>query len=95
MVLLIRAISVFANLFTTALLVRALMSWVVGAFRGSGPVRRIYDILCAFTEPIVGPVRNFMHSHFNTGMFDFSIFVTMILVELVSNVLIRVLLMIA
>ena len=90
--ILIRAIIYFGDLMSTALLVRALLSWFVRS--GSNNLLiRIYGILHFITEPIVAPCRNFMAKHFNTGMFDFSIFVAMILIELVTRVLVRLLIL--
>jgi len=92
MVTVVRAILICANIFSYALIARAIGSWFIGAFRNT-PLAKVYDFLCAFTEPVVSPVRNFMYSHVNTGMFDFSILVTMILVELVARVAVRLLIM--
>ena len=92
MITLIRIIALFGEVLSTALLIRAIMSWVVGFFRND-LVRKVYGVLETVTEPIVMPCRNLMNRYFNTGMFDFSIFVAMILVSLVTRILIRVLLM--
>ena len=92
MILLVQAIAWFGNLITTALFIRAIMSWFVRGYSG-GTLAKFYDLLVRFTEPIVSPCRDFMSKHFNTGMFDFSIFVAMILVELVTRILIRILLL--
>ena len=92
MSLLLTAIIRFGDIISTALLVRALMSWIV-PISGAGLVRNIYDVLVRLTEPIVSPCRSFLNKYFNTGMVDFSVFVAMILVELVTRVLVRVLIL--
>ena len=83
-----------ADIFSTALLVRALGSWFIGPLRHT-VFGKIYELLCAFTEPLVSPVRKFMSTHLNTGMFDFSILVTMVLVEFVARVAVRMLMVLA
>ena len=93
MLVLVRTIIWFSQILTTALFIRAILSWLARGM--GGVVYNVYIFLCKLTDPIVELVRNFMHSHFNTGMFDFSIFVAMILIEVVSTVLVRILLMFA
>ena len=92
MLTLARTILYFGNLLSTALVVRALLSWFV-RFNGNNIISKIYEFLYKITEPIVSPIRNFMMNHFNTGMFDFSILVTMILIEVVTRILVRLLVM--
>ncbi len=91
MIILARAILYFGEVMSTALIIRALLSWFVRS--GNQVVGKIYEILFKVTEPLVSPVRNFMMSHFNTGMFDFSILVTMILIEIVTRLVFRLLVM--
>lgn len=88
--ILIRAVNWFAELLIMALFIEAMMSWFVRDL--NSPLGRVYNGLRGFTEPVVRPVRNFM-SRFNTGMFDFSIFVAMILIEIVARLITRILLM--
>lgn len=87
----ITAISWFANMLVTLLLIRAIMSWFVtdmySTFWG-----RFYGALIRFTEPIVEPFRIFL-SRFNTGMLDFSVLLAMLAIELISNVAIRLILL--
>ena len=83
--LLIRAVYWFARVLTLLMFAQALMSWFV---RDSGsPLEGIYRMITQITSPIVDPVRSFM-SRFNTGMFDFSIWVSMILVQTAANLII-------
>lgn len=84
--ILIYAISWFANLLVTLLLVRALLSWF--ANNPYSMLGKIYMVLVRLTEPIVMPCRRLL-SRFNTGMFDFSVLLAMLLIELVANLLIR------
>ena len=84
-VLLIRAVSWFARALTTLMFVQALMSWFVRDSRS--PLEGVYRVITQITSPIVDPVRSFM-SQFNTGMFDFSIWIAMILVQTAANIII-------
>lgn len=92
MLVLARIIIYFGNILSTALFIRAILSWFV---RGSGGdiLYKIYSFIYNFTEPLVSPVRNFMSKNFNTGPVDFSIFITMVLVSLVTRVLVRLLML--
>lgn len=85
--LLCRAIRLFAQLIIWALLFRAILSWFArDQYSTAG---KIYIALIKFTEPIVAPCRKAL-SRINTGMFDFSVFLAMVLVEAVANILITV-----
>lgn len=80
----------FTDILVTALVVRALMSWFVRD--AYSPLGKVYGALIRFTEPIVEPFRKFL-SRFNTGMVDFSLLLAMIAIELISNIIIRLILL--
>lgn len=86
--ILIYAIYLFSNILVAALVIRALMSWFVRD--AYSPLGKIYGALIRFTEPIVDPFRRFL-SRFNTGMFDFSLLLAMVVIEMVANIIIRLL----
>jgi len=89
--ILIYAIHWFANILVTLLLIRAILSWFASdpySFLG-----KLYMVMARFTEPLVMPCRKLL-SRFNTGMFDFSVLLSMLLIELVANVLTRLILFI-
>ncbi len=86
--ILIYAIYLFSNILVAALVIRALMSWFVRD--AYSPVGKIYGALIRFTDPIVDPFRRFL-SRFNTGMFDFSLLLAMVVIEMVANIIIRLL----
>lgn len=88
--ILIYAIYLFSNILVAALVIRALMSWFVRD--AYSPLGKIYAALIRFTEPIVDPFRRFL-SRFNTGMFDFSLLLAMVVIEMVANIIIRLLAM--
>ncbi|MBQ1422476.1 MAG: YggT family protein [Firmicutes bacterium] len=89
---LIRAISLFAEVLELMLLARALLSWFVRDQYST--LGKIYIAIIRFTEPIVAPCRRAL-SRLNTGMFDFSVLLAMLLISAVSNILIRIIYMIA
>lgn len=84
--ILARAVYMFSNILITALVVRALMSWFVRD--AYSPLGKVYGALIRFTEPIVEPFRRFL-SRFNTGMLDFSVLFSMVAIELITNIIIR------
>ena len=86
--ILCRAIQLFAELITWALVFRAILSWF--ARDQYSTVGKIYMALIKFTEPIVMPCRKAL-SRINTGMFDFSVFLAMILVQAIANILVNIL----
>ena len=89
---LIRAISLFAELLELMLVARAILSWF--ARDQYSTVGKIYIALIRLTEPIVAPCRKAL-SRLNTGMFDFSVLLALLLIGAVSNILIRLIVMIA
>ncbi|MGC4106648.1 MAG: YggT family protein [Thermomicrobiales bacterium] len=68
------------NIFSFLLLGRALISWVDPGFTWS-----ISRALYSATEPILQPIRQLMP---NTGMFDFSIFIAIILIQVLSRLIV-------
>lgn len=77
------------DIITAAICIKALMSWFMAmSYNSVGPgIARIYELLTRITDPFVVPCRNFMQRFFNTGMFDFSSMVAIILIELVTRVI--------
>ena len=66
------------------------MSWFVRDMYS--PVGKIYGALLRFTEPIVLPFRKLLN-RFNTGMFDFSVLLAMLVIEIAGNLLVRLIVM--
>jgi len=73
------------------LLLRGLLSWFVNpyGYQGQGTLQRFYRVLIQITEPIVAPCRKLL-SGFNTGMFDLSLIVAMLIIVLIRNLLLMV-----
>jgi YggT family protein len=74
------------------LFARAVLSWFVNPHRYTpyGFLQQINAFLIRITEPIVAPCRRLLHN-FNTGMFDFSIVVAMLAIQLIRNLIVRIL----
>ena len=87
--ILINAIGWVSHFLSMALLIRAIMSWVVNDPYST--LGKVYMGLITFTEPMVEPCRRLLDRiNLNTGMLDFSVFLAMILVEVIANVCINV-----
>ena len=82
-----RAIYLFAPVFTWMLVLRAVMSWFVrDQYSTAG---KIYMAIIRFTEPLVIPCRKAL-SRINTGMFDFSVLLAMLVIQAAANILISI-----
>lgn len=90
--ILIRAISWFANLLIMILMLRALFSWF--AMNPYSSLGKAYQVMVRLSEPIVAPCRRLL-SRWNTGMFDFSVLLAFLLIEIVERVLIRIIVLVA
>ena len=87
----IRAVIWFSRILTLAMLFRAMLSWV--AFGGGNNfVRQAYYLSVKLTEPIVAPCRTVLNRYFNTGAFDFSIVLAMLLLQAATRIIVRILL---
>jgi YggT family protein len=67
------------NILSLLLIARALISWVDPGFNWS-----ISRALFTATEPILQPIRQVMP---NTGMFDFSTVVAIVLIQILSRLI--------
>ncbi len=89
LLILASAVRIFGEIFVTAIVIRALLSWFARDPYSS--LGKLYITLCKFTEPVVGFCRRIMNKFFNTGMIDFSPVVAILLVQItvsiVSNIL--------
>ncbi|MFV0503622.1 MAG: YggT family protein [Lachnospirales bacterium] len=86
-IIVIKAISIFVRIFNIAILARCIISWF--------PISRdnpLCNILYAFTEPIMGPIRDIINkSPIGNSMLDFSPIFAIIIVQLLGNMVIRLL----
>ena len=87
--ILCRVILLFSDIFVWALIIRAILSWFArDQYSTAG---KLYMVMIRFTEPIVAPCRKAL-SRLNTGMFDFSVLLAMILVQAVARLLVNIIL---
>ncbi|MDR2295437.1 MAG: YggT family protein [Clostridiales Family XIII bacterium] len=79
------------DVLTMLLLARAVLSWFVNPYRYTpyGFLQRINAVLVRITEPIVAPCRSLLRN-FNTGMFDFSVVVAMLAIQLIRNLIVGI-----
>lgn len=80
---LVEFVALIFRVFSLLLLGRAICSWFDPGFRSV-----IGQFLYQATEPLVGPVRQIMP---RTGMFDFSIIITIILLRVLEMVVLGLL----
>ncbi|MBQ4649230.1 MAG: YggT family protein [Firmicutes bacterium] len=83
---LVFAIYLFSEVITAAMLIQAILSWFVRD--RYSPLGKLYMLLSNFTEPLVAPCRRLL-SRVNTGMLDFSLLLALILLQVITNILIR------
>ena len=80
---LVQLISLMANLLTILIFVWVILSWITPPYN---PVREALDRIL---EPMLAPIRRVIPM---AGMMDFSPMILMILIEVIAQVLIKVLL---
>jgi YggT family protein len=83
-------------IYTIILLAQAILSWIANPYRlgPNHPIIKIYIFLQRLTEPVVRPCRNFL-SRFNFGPIDLSLWMAMIVIQIVWRVVYRILFAIA
>ena len=87
--ILIRAIYWFAQILTMALVLRAILSWF--ARDPYSTLGKFYMVMIRLTEPVVSPCRKLLERmRLNTGMLDFSVLLAFFLIEIIANVLVRI-----
>ncbi len=88
--ILARAVYWFCEVIIYLLLARCILSWFVrDPYTTMG---KIYGFTIKLTEPVAAPCRALL-SRVNTGMFDFSLLLAVLLMELVESLLMRLLVM--
>lgn len=76
----VQFISIFANVLTWAIIIRALLSWF--SVGGSQPVFRL---LMEITEPVLAPIRRVLPG---MGMIDFSPLIALIVIQVIKSILV-------
>jgi YggT family protein len=77
-------INVLAGALTIAIFVRVVLSWIPGVRLPFG----LGDFIWSVTEPILGPIRRALPFF---GGIDFSPFIALVLIQIVSSILLRLL----
>lgn len=86
---LLRAISWFSDILIFMLLIRTFLSFP--ALGGNKTVVKVYEMLVALTEPFVLPCRAILQKfNLNSGMIDWSILLSFILIRFVAQVLMQI-----
>ncbi len=81
-----KGIYYFLMLMDYAILIRVILSWFMD------PFSRIMQVFVAFTEPIIAPIRMLLSRFTGQSMMrlDFAPFITMFVLSLVRNIVIRI-----
>ncbi|MCF6462717.1 YggT family protein [Clostridium sp. Cult1] len=88
MITLYRALSILFNIIEVLILVRIILS-----FLRIGPYNPIGRIVYELTEPILAPARELIYKiGIDTGMFDFSPIVAVLILRLILGIIRRVIL---
>jgi len=84
MIYIVKLIDTLVNLFSLAILIRVILSWV-----RFDPYHPVSVFIYQVTEPVLAPIRRFLPS---MGMIDFSPLVALVLIQVVQAVLSQLLL---
>lgn len=83
MLTLYRAINILFNIIETLIFIRIILS-----FLNIGPYNPIGRFIYELTEPVLGPARELIYKlGINTGMFDFSPLLAILILRIISRVL--------
>ena len=81
---LVIAIYLFVDVLCYAMVIQAILSWFVRD--PYSPLGKLYMLVSKFTEPFVAPCRRLL-SRFNTGMIDFSLMLTLVVLQAAARLL--------
>lgn len=81
---LVIAIYLFVDVLCYAMVIQAILSWFVRD--PYSPLGKLYIIISKFTEPFVAPCRRLL-SRVNTGMVDFSLMLTLVMLQVIARLL--------
>ena len=88
MIILVEIIYIFLQIIAFAIFLRVILSWFVMGTRNTFFINT-YQVLYQLTEPILSPLRRIIP---NLGMFDITPIVAFILLQVIGDVLVRLLL---
>ena len=85
-------IRIVCEILILALVARAILSWIMhSGNKYNQGLAKAYTFLGLITEPLVSPVRKLLSKFISTGPLDFAPIVTMFLIIIVQNILLRIL----
>lgn len=88
--ILVIAVRLFCEVLIWAMIIQAVLSWFVRDMHSG--LASVYSFLARFTEPFVSPCRKLLYRlNINTGIFDFSMLVAFLFIEIIERVVIRLL----
>ena len=88
---LINAINTFFQILVYLIIGRAILSWFVRTPYGT--LYRFYSVVIQITEPILGPCRRLTGRLGWNGMIDFSPILAIIGLEVIRNIIVRIIIM--
>lgn len=89
MFILVKAVSLFFDVLYFLILLRVLISWIPGINRYSTWVRMIDDL----TDPIMQPIQRFTYRYINLGMIDISPIIAIFVLNIIRNIIMRMIFM--
>lgn len=81
---LVMAIYLFVDVLCYAMVIQAILSWFVRD--PYSPLGKLYILISKFTEPFVAPCRRLL-SRLNTGMIDFSLMLTLVMLQVAARLM--------
>ena len=86
--ILVTAVRLFCEILIWAMIIQAVLSWFVRDMHSG--LATVYSFLVRITEPFVAPCRKLLYRlNINTGIFDFSLMVAFLFIEIIERVAIR------
>lgn len=74
------------QIYIIIIIIRAVLSWV--QINPTGQFFKIYLFIIQITEPVMRPVRDFLHKIFPASPLDFSPIIVIVVLNMIKNVLI-------
>ncbi len=76
------------QIYMILIIIRAILSWI--QIRPAGEFFKIYLFIIQITEPVMRPVREFLHRIFPASPVDFSPIIVIIVLNILKNILLGI-----
>jgi YggT family protein len=76
------------QIYITLILIRAVLSWI--QINPTGQFFKIYLFIIQITEPVMRPVREFLHKIFPASRIDFSPIIIIVVLNILKNILLGI-----